>query len=76
MTRIILKSTVLIAIVLAGLTSNMAFGQGLAKAQVGNLIAKVENDVDKFRDFAEKRGESAKDNAGTRQASGRGSSNS
>ena len=48
-----------------------AFAQPLAKAQVANLIAKVENGVDEFRDYLKRRGENAKDTASTAQAQGR-----
>jgi hypothetical protein len=44
----------------------MASGQLMTKPQVANLIAKVENGVDEFRDYLERRGE----NAGTASAAG------
>jgi hypothetical protein len=47
-----------------GLTS----AQTLAKAQVGNLIAKVENGVDEFRDYLKRRGDNASNAAATTQA--------
>jgi hypothetical protein len=34
----------------------------MAKAQVANLIAKVENGVDEFRDYLDERGENARNN--------------
>jgi hypothetical protein len=37
----------------------------MPKAQVANLIAKVETGVDEFRDYLEKRGDNAKDTAST-----------
>ena len=43
----------------------------MAKAQVANLISKVENGVDEFRNYLEKRGDNARDAASTAQASGR-----
>ena len=43
----------------------------LAKAQVGNLITKVENGVDEFRNYLEKRGENAKEANSAAQSSGR-----
>jgi len=46
-------------LVLAGLATSTAVAQPLAKAQVGNLIVKVENGVDQFRDYLKKRGENA-----------------
>jgi len=35
----------------------------MPKAQVANLITKVENGVDEFRDYLKRRGENAQDNA-------------
>jgi hypothetical protein len=62
-----------VALVLSmiGLTDTSASAQVMPKAQVANLIAKVENGVDEFRNYLEKRGDNAKDAAGTAQASGR-----
>ncbi len=54
-----------------GLTDRPASAQMMAKAQVANLIVKVENGVDDFKKFLEKRGESARDASSTAQASGR-----
>ena len=45
--------------------------QQLAKAQVGNLITKVENGVDDFTKYLEKRGENARDANSAAQSSGR-----
>ncbi len=42
-----------------------------AKAQVANLIVKVENGVDEFRNYLEKRGENAKTTASAPQAQAR-----
>ena len=63
----------LVALVLSliGFTERPASAQMMAKAQVANLIAKVENGVDQFRDYLDKRGDNAKDAASTAQASGR-----
>jgi hypothetical protein len=52
---------------LASLTVFAAFGQLMTKPQVANLIAKVENGVDNFRDYLNKRGENAQANASTPQ---------
>jgi len=60
-----------LALSLIGLTASPASAQPMAKAQVANLIAKVENGVDQFRDYLEKRGDSARDASSTAQASGR-----
>jgi hypothetical protein len=70
MHRTILTSVAL-ALSLIGLAERPASAQLMPKAQVANLIAKVENGVDEFRDYLEKRGDNAKDAAGTPQASGR-----
>jgi len=45
--------------------------QLMTKAQVGNLIAKVEDGVDDFWDYLKDRGENAKDTASTAKAQGR-----
>ena len=62
---------VALALALIGLSERPASAQMMAKAQVANLIAKVENGVDQFRDYLDKRGDNAKDAASTAQASGR-----
>jgi hypothetical protein len=54
-----------------GLTDRAASAQMMAKAQVANLIAKVENGVDEFRNYLEKRGENAREASSTAQPSGR-----
>ncbi len=56
---------------LLGLATASALAQLMTKAQVGNLIAKVENGVDEFRDYLKRRGENAKNTAATAQAQGR-----
>ncbi len=66
--NIIRKQFVLAAIVLAGLTFGTASAQNMAKAQVANLIAKVENGVDQFRDYLKRRGDSAHSAAATPEA--------
>jgi hypothetical protein len=48
-----------------------AFTQVMTKAQVANLITKVENGVDEFRDYLDRRGENAKNTASTAQAQGK-----
>ena len=70
MYRTILTSVAL-ALSLMGLTERPASAQLMPKAQVANLIAKVENGVDDFRNYLEKRGENARDATTTAQASGR-----
>jgi hypothetical protein len=66
-----LLTAVALALSLIGFAERPASAQVMAKAQVANLIAKVENGVDQFRDYLEKRGDNAKDAASTAQASGR-----
>jgi hypothetical protein len=56
---------------LIGLTDRPASAQMMAKAQVANLITKVENGVDEFRNYLEKRGENAHEASSTAQTSGR-----
>ena len=45
---------------LAGFPGSPAIAQPMPKAQVANLIAKVENGVDQFRDYLKKRGDNAR----------------
>ena len=54
------KQFILPAILMAGMYVNIATGPGMAKSQVGDLIKQVEDGTDKFRDYLEKRGETAK----------------
>lgn len=44
--------------------------QMMPKAQVANLISKVENGVDEFRKYLERKGENAQNTASTAQAQG------
>src|SRR4030095_8392345 len=60
-----------LSLVVIGLTDRPASAQVMAKAQVANLIAKVENGVDEFRTYLEKRGDNAREASSTAQASGR-----
>src|SRR4026209_1254406 len=48
-----------------------ASAQLMAKGQVANLIAKVENGVDEFKKYLEKKGDNAHEASSTAQASGR-----
>jgi hypothetical protein len=61
---------VVLVLALVGLTAPAA-AQLMPKAQVANLIAKVENGVDEFRNYLERRGDNAQDAASTAKASGR-----
>jgi hypothetical protein len=54
-----------------GLAASTATAQPMVKAQVANLITKVENGVDEFRNYLEKRGENARDANSAAQSSGR-----
>jgi hypothetical protein len=64
-------TTLALALALCGAASKTVSAQMMPKAQVANLIAKVENGVDEFRNYLERRGENAKDAGGAAQASGR-----
>jgi len=66
-----LAAIVCVGFALAGPAASTAIAQPMAKAQVANLITKVENGVDEFRDYLEKRGENASDAKSSAQASGR-----
>ena len=48
--------------------TSSASAQPLAKAQVANLIVKVENGVDEFQDYLERRGDNAKSRSSTTKA--------
>jgi hypothetical protein len=64
-------TTVALALAVLGLAGKPASAQLMPKAQVANLIVKVENGVDEFKKYLEKRGDNAHDAASTAQASGR-----
>jgi hypothetical protein len=61
------RRSLLPTIVLAGLILSTVSAQVMPKAQVGNLIAKVENGVDEFRNYLKRRGESATPDAQSRR---------
>lgn len=67
--------TILTCIVLVlgsiGAFARPASAQLMTKPQVANLIKNVENGVDEFRNYLEKRGENARETASAAQASGR-----
>src|SRR3954453_4688227 len=72
MHRTILTAAALaLSLTVIGVTDRPAFAQMMAKAQVANLISKVENGVDEFKNYLEKKGENARDASSTAQASGR-----
>ena len=52
-------------------SAETAAGQLMTKPQVANLIMKVENGVDEFRDYLERRGDNARDTAAAAPAEGR-----
>ncbi len=69
--NILTRRSLLSFIALGGYTLSSASAQPLVKAQVANLIANVENGVDEFRNYLERRGESARNAAATPQAQSR-----
>jgi hypothetical protein len=66
-----LSRSALPLIALAALSAGTAAAQMMAKAQVANLIVKVENGVDEFRDYLERRGDNARSAASSPQAQSR-----
>src|SRR3954466_12551464 len=54
-----------------GFVTRTATAQLMPKAQVANLITKVENGVDEFRNYLEKRGDNARDANSAAESSGR-----
>ena len=63
--------SLLLTLILVGLAVIRVQGQLMPKAQVANLISKVENGVDEFRKYLDRKGENAKNTASTAQAQGR-----
>ena len=61
-------STLALTLLLSGVNATAASAQVMPKAQVANLIVKVENGVDEFRKYLDRRAENASDAA---KASGR-----
>lgn len=64
-------ATVALVLVLVGSAARPASAQLMTKPQVANLIKNVENGVDEFRNYLEKRGDNASDAASAAAASGR-----
>ena len=56
------------AVAAAAFTVSAEAAQLMTKPQVANLIAKVENGVDEFRDYLKRRGENARNAASSPQA--------
>jgi hypothetical protein len=69
--RRFILTTLALLLVFSGAPARTAAAQLMPKAQVANLIAKVENGVDEFRKYLDRRAENAGDAAGTAKASGR-----
>jgi len=63
MNKSTIKRVILPVILFATAFTSNALGQVMPKSQVGSLISKVEDGVDKFRDYLNKRGDDAKDTA-------------
>ena len=55
------RQSLAIVTAMASVTIGLAAAQPLPKARVADLIVKVENGVDEFRDYLERRGDNAKD---------------
>ena len=73
MTCLRLSSRILASLTLvAGLTIGTALCQVLTKPQVANVIGKVENGVDQFRDYLKRRGDNAQANASVAQSDQQG----
>ena len=70
-TSAILAAILSVGLALIGPAASRAAAQPMAKAQVASLITRVENGVDEFRNYLEKRGENASNAASTAQGSGR-----
>ena len=65
------RSVVAAALAAAGLKPGPVLAQALVKAQVANLIVNVENGVDEFEKYLERRGENARSNASSSAAQSR-----
>jgi hypothetical protein len=70
-TSAVLAAVLCVGFVGTGPAAREATAQPMAKAQVAGLITRVENGVDEFRNYLEKRGGNASDAKSTAQASGR-----
>ena len=64
-------TTVALVLAFIGAIGRPASAQLMTKPQVANLIKNVENGVDEFRDYLEKRGENARDAASAKESTGR-----
>jgi len=64
-------TTIALMIGFIGMTGRPVSAQLMTKPQVANLIKNVENGVDEFRNYLEKRGDNASDAASAAASSGR-----
>ena len=64
-------TAVAVVLGLIGASGRLESAQLMPKAQVANLIKNVENGVDEFRNYLEKRGEKTRETASASAASGR-----
>ena len=64
-------TAVAVVLGLIGVTGGPASAQLMTKPQVANLIKNVENGVDEFRNYLDKRGDNASSAASTAQAQGK-----
>jgi TolA-binding protein len=64
-------SSVLVALALAGLAASGVAAPLMTKPQVANLISRVENGVDEFRNYLERRGDNARNAPSSPQAENR-----
>jgi hypothetical protein len=69
--RQVSRWTPVLLVAVASFTVGTAVAQRMPKPQVANLIVKVENGVDEFRDYLKRRGENARTSASTPQAQSR-----
>ncbi len=65
-------SGLLLLLLLTASTARLSAAQPMAKPQVANKIVQVENGVDEFRKYLDRRGDSAREAASTTPAKGRG----
>ena len=65
MCRTRLTAVAAVVLALGGATGTLASAQLMTKPQVANLIKNVENGVDDFRNYLEKRGENARSTGST-----------
>jgi hypothetical protein len=65
--RSLVKIRILLAVMALVSLSTLSFAQALPKPRVADLIRKVEDGVDAFRDYLERRGETAREKPSTAQ---------